>query len=426
MARKRRGRGESAIYEKTRRWKTRDGTVHEKTQWVAVVSLGHDAKDKGRRRRQFLYAASKKAAQDKLIAYLMKHGGKKPVSKGHILFAEFVGDFLDSIRTNPKKSANTARSYEQVLRLHVVPTFGPLRLDKVDSEHVRRLYADLRRDGRSDAMLARVHVTLRRVLNVARRRGVVTTNPMEELGDDDTPRHKTATAKTMTVEEVGKLLEAARDHRLEALFVLALTTGLRQGEIFALRWDDVNRKARSLSVRHSVQEIDGELKLVVPKSGSGRHVDLSNMVLAALDRRREIAMTESHASPYVFPSPSGGLLRKSNFLRRVYFPIRAQAGIADSLPFHALRHTSATMLLLAGISPRVVQERLGHAKVVTTLGTYSHVLPTMQRQAADAFDVLLADSSQTRPPSIGGTTSVHGTPPQAPARAPRKRKTLTE
>jgi len=409
VSRKRRGRGESSIYEKTRRWKTRDGSVREKTQWVAVVSEGHDEKGdvkagKRRRRRKFIYADSKQGVQEKLRKYLGKHGGFS-VTTDRSPFASFVGDFLEDARAN--LSPNTARSYEQVLRLHVLPHIGRLKLDQIDAVRLRRLYSELRRDGLSASLVARVHVTLRRVLNVAKREERIETNPLDRV---DAPTYKRPPARAMTVEQVEALLRAARSHRLEALFVLAVTTGMRQGELFALRWDAVDLKRRTLSVTHSVQEIEGQLERIEPKTDtSRRRIELSKMATDAIERRRLIAKREERQSPYVFPSPTGGLLRKSNFLRRVYFPIRTAAGISDAVPFHALRHTAATMLLLQGVSPRVVQELLGHADVRLTLGTYSHVLPTLQRQAADALDQLLGSGSKSE---IVGTRSVQQRAPR--------------
>lgn len=408
----RRGRGESSIYEKRRRWKTRDGSVREKVQWVAVVSEGHDEKDdvksgKRRRRRKFIYADSKRDVQEKLQKYLGKHGGSS-AQTDRSPFVNFVGHFIEDARAN--LSPNTARSYEQVLRLHVLPHIGRLKLDQIDAVRLRRFYSELRRDGLSPSLVARVHVTLRRVLNVAKREERIEANPLDRV---DAPAYKRPPARAMTVEQVEAFLRAARGHRLEALFVLAVTTGMRQGELFALRWDAIDLKRRTLSVTHSVQEIGGELERIEPKTDtSKRRIELSKMAIDALERRLEIGHTEEHKSPYAFPSPAGGLLRKSNFLRRVYFPMRAAAGIPDTVPFHSLRHTAATMLLLQGVSPRVVQELLGHADVRLTLGTYSHVLPTLQRQAADALDQLLGSSSKRE---IVGTRSVQ-------RRVPRIRK----
>ena len=378
---RRRGRGESAIYEKTRRWKS-GKSFKERTYWVAVVSEGHD--EAGRRRRKMLYAHSQKEAQDALFAYLVRRGGSPSPRARAATVAEFAGVFLEDARAN--LAPNTARSYEGTLTRYVLPTIGAKRLDELDSGDIQHLYRELRKKGISASLLARTHVTLRRLINVAKKRRLIKTSPLEEI---EVPRYKRPPAKTLTVKQLKKLFVAAKGNRLEALFVLAATTGMRQGELFALRWDAVDLVRRTLSVTHSVEEIDGALRVVQPKSAtSQRRIELSKVAVDALRRRRAIASREGHRSAYVFPSPSGGLMRKSNFLRRVYFPLRDDAKLPKDIPFHALRHTSASLLLLKGISPRVVQEMLGHADVRLTLSTYSHVLPTLQRQAANALDSL--------------------------------------
>jgi len=400
MARKRRGRGEGAIFEKTRRWKS-GKTVRERTYWVAVVSEGHDA-ESGKRQRRFLYADSKKDAQKKLVQYLGRRVGAPNRGASKLVLADFAGRFLEDV--GALRSPNTRRSYEQVLRLHTLPTLGKERVDRLDSEAIRSLYADLRRAGLSASLLARVHVTLRRVLNVAVEQGVIQSNPIDRV---QAQTYKRSAAKSLTVDQLRRLFEVSRGDRLEALVVLAATSGLRQGELFALRWDDVDLKRGTLSVTHSVEEISGNLRLVEPKSSSGRRrIELSRLAIEALTQRRAIAKEEGHHSAYVFPSPAGTLLRKSNFLRRVYYPLRAKADIPKTLPFHALRHTSASLLLLGGISPKVVQEMLGHADVRLTLNTYSHVLPSLQRQAADALDDLLTPTTDNPIRSNGGTTAV--------------------
>jgi integrase len=386
----RRGRGESAIYKKTRRWKSGDGHK-EKEYWVAAVSEGHDSAS-GKRQRKYIYCDTKAEAQSQLVQYLSKHGGTITVARGRPTLASFVGNFLEDVRAT--RSGNTARSYEMVLRLHVLPRIGSLRLGQLDAIKVQRLYADLRKAKLSSSLLARVHVTLRRVLNVAKKRGFIPASPMEQV---DPPRHKRATVKAMTVAQIDALLEAAKGHRLEALFVVAATTGMRQGELFALRWDVVDLENRRLSVTDSVEEIAGELRIVGTKSdSSSRPVELSKLAVKALRRREAIAKREGHDSPYVFPSPEGTLLRKSNFLRRVFYPLRTAAQIPETLTFHSLRHSAASMLMLQGVSPRVVQELLGHSDVRLTLQTYSHVLPTLQRQAADALDGLLTGRAKTK------------------------------
>ncbi|MGP6156887.1 MAG: tyrosine-type recombinase/integrase [Vulcanimicrobiaceae bacterium] len=399
-SRKRRGRGESAIYEKTRRWTAKDAAgkpvTHERTQWVAVVSAGMDAKT-GKRARTYLYGDTKSAVQAKLLEHLVQHGGRRRPTE-RVLLAAFVGTFLEDTRAN--LSANTARSYEQTLA-HVLPRIGGLRVDRIDAERIETLYAELRREV-SASMLARIHVVLRRVLNVAKRRGLIQTSPLESV---EAPRFKNAPVTSLTLDQVKALLAAAEGDRLGALFTLAVTSGMRQGELFALRWQDVDLTARTVSVTRSAQEIVGEVTFVEPKTAtSRRRIELAQVAVDALVRRRALADREEHDSELVFPSPTGGVLRKSNFLRRVFFPLRAAAGLPATAKFHNLRHTTASLMLLQGASPKVVQEVLGHANPAVTMKTYSHVLPGLTRAAADRLDEVLLPHAEA---SIGGTKAVH-------------------
>ena len=384
MPRSRRGRGESGI-----RYRepipARNGRPARKGVWVATVSQGIDRKT-GKRLRTFLYAPTKEQAQAKLLKFLTESGGTRARVTERVKLADYLIRWLEGVRAT--KSANTARSYEQIVRLHILPHVGSVRLDAFTAADAERLYRDVRNAGASVAMAAKLHAVLRIALNHAKRRGLIATSPLETITP---PRHRRPPVTALTVEQVAALLKAARGHRLEALFVLAVLHGMRQGELFALRWDDVDFPNRTLSVTRSVQEISGALTVVEPKSArSRRRIELSKMAVEALRRRKALADREKDDSGYVFTSTRGELLRKSNFLRREWFPLRETAKLPESVRFHDLRHTSASLLLLQGTSPKVVQELLGHADVRLTLDTYSHVLPGLQRQAADALDALLA------------------------------------
>ena len=195
----------------------------------------------------------------------------------------------------------------------------------------------------------------------------------------------------MTLEQVQKLLKIAEEHRLHALFVLAVTSGLRQGELFAIHWTDLDLKTGLLAVRHTLEEVKGQLRIKEPKSKSGRRsVKLPEMAVSALWDHKAQQMTEGLASsPMVFCDTQWQFLRKSNFERRVWKPIRAKAEIADTVVFHDLRHTSASLLLATGAHSKVVQERLGHSKIGLTMDTYSHLMPGMQDDAAAKLDIAL-------------------------------------
>jgi integrase len=142
-------------------------------------------------------------------------------------------------------------------------------------------------------------------------------------------------------------------------------------------------------VQRSLEEAKGQLHLKDVKSRSSRRrIDLSRRTVTALHEHRKQMLVEGHIDGPVFCAPEGVYLRKSNVVRRSFLPIVKRAGV-PRIRFHDLRHTCATLLLIANVNPKVVSERLGHASIQITLDTYSHVLPTMQKRAAEKMDRIL-------------------------------------
>jgi integrase len=174
------------------------------------------------------------------------------------------------------------------------------------------------------------------------------------------------------------------------MYVLALTTGMRQGELFGLSWTDIDLKAGILQVRHSLENVGGQMRLKEPKTASGRRqIALPKMAVDALKDRQAAAMKEGLAGcPLVFPSIDGGFLRKCSFHAWSWNPLRTAAGIPE-FHFHDLRHSSASLMLADGVNVKAIQTILGHSSINMTLGTYSHLMPDSQRQAAATFDRLL-------------------------------------
>jgi integrase len=188
-----------------------------------------------------------------------------------------------------------------------------------------------------------------------------------------------------------RLLAAAEGNRLQALYVLAIGTGMRCGELLGLQWADIDLKAGSLSVRRTLLELNGNLSFGEPKSAAGkRSIRLPAMVTAALWDHKARMMQEGHgANPLVFVTGEGTPYYRSDLRRHAWLPLLKLAEL-PTIRFHDLRHTSATLLLGEGIHPKIVQERLGHSTVTLTLNTYSHVLPSMQDDAAIKLDGVMS------------------------------------
>jgi integrase len=181
-----------------------------------------------------------------------------------------------------------------------------------------------------------------------------------------------------------------------------VATGLRLGELFALQWSDVDLEDGAVTVRHTLAELKGILRLAEPKTAKRRRrVELPDMAVAALLTHRRRMLTEGHAAvPWVFCNQHGGPLRRSHFHRQDFKPLLKRAGLPD-IRFHDLRHTSATLLLSAGVHPKIVQERLGHSQISMTMDTYSHVMKGMDKQAASKLNTILT----AKPKAVAAATA---------------------
>ena len=185
-------------------------------------------------------------------------------------------------------------------------------------------------------------------------------------------------------------------HRLEAIFVVATMTGLRRGELFALKWSDINLAEGVLSVRRTLEETKAGLREKPPKTKAGRRaVPFGSIVRDALERRKAAAEKEAaagHGSELVFPDRVGGWLRGSNFSRGIWATIHKEADLPDSLTFHDLRHTHASLLIKQNVHIKTIQERLGHASIQ---------LPGMQVEASERLDSLFRVGNTLSSGSVG-------------------------
>ena len=201
----------------------------------------------------------------------------------------------------------------------------------------------------------------------------------------------------MTPEETRLLLEAASGDRLEALYVLAIATGLRQGELLALKWDDVDLERGMLRVRRTLTRTGGKVSLGEPKTKkSRRSVNLTAAAMEALQSHlsRQLEEMERMGLLYqfgglVFANEVGGIINPSNLRNRSFARLLKRAGLPPDTRFHDLRHTCATLLLSRNVNPKIVSEMLGHSSIAITLDTYSHVLLTMQESAIHALEDVL-------------------------------------
>jgi integrase len=225
--------------------------------------------------------------------------------------------------------------------------------------------------GLSPCTVQRIHAVIHRALKQALRWGLVARNVSEVT---DPPRAQRKEVRPLAPEQVRALLKAAHGDRFEALYVLVITTGLRQGELFGLRWEDVNLAAGRLSVRQSLTTPKGGRRLGPPKwSKSRRSVKLTAGAVKALAAHREHQLEEREKlvelwndHGFVFTTQVGTPINQHNFFRRSFKPLLDEAGLPHAVRFHDLRHTCATLLLSKNVNPKIVQELLGHANISQT------------------------------------------------------------
>jgi integrase len=377
-----RASGESSIY------RDEDG------RWHGFVSMGK--KENGRRDRRHVSGAKRadvvakvRAIEAKRDAGMVDAAGRAPT------VGEWLDHWLDNIAAR-KVRARTLESYRSTVRLHLRPGIGHHRLDRLQPEHLERLYAVLADKGLSPASILRAHRVLSRALRVASQRGKVARN-VATLVDPPAVR-RPQTALPLSAQEARQVMAAAQTRRNAARWTVALASGLRQSEALALQWSDVDLGKGTLSVRRGLHRVSGRgLVYEEPKADrSRRTLALPAPLVEALRAHRAAQREERIAAgplwedhDLVFAQPNGRPIeRKSDW--RAWKTLLREAGVRE-IRLHDGRHTAATLLLAEGVHPRVVMEVLGHAQMRTTTDTYSHVLPALGRDAADRMGRALWD-----------------------------------
>ncbi len=258
---------------------------------------------------------------------------------------------------------------------------------------MERFERRLLESGLAAKTVANVHAVLHRALADGVRLGVLDRNVASQVSR---PRVERPELNLWTVDELRAFLHSVEAHRLYAAFVMLATTGMRRGEVLGLRRSDVDLAASSLSVRRSATVVDGKLQIVAPKTTAGRRlVVLDTTTVEILGEH----LDNSVGSVWVFPGERAGPVNPASF-SATFDRLVARAGV-PRIRVHDLRHTYATIALRAGVHPAVVSERLGHSSIAITVDLYSHVVPSLHREAAGAVARLILAGAD-RPARGGG------------------------
>jgi integrase len=377
---KKRGNGEGSIT------KRKDG------RWMARYTV-HTPKGP---RRKYLYGRTRKEVADELAKVLSDRVAGIVYDDENVTVEEYLDRWLsDCVRGSVRRS--TFDRDKILLDGHVKPALGGRKLKKLTPLDLQGLYRDRLDAGLSPSTVHKIHAIVHKALSQAVRWNMVPRNASEAV---KAPRPVPKEMRPLSPEEARGLLDAARGERLEALYVLAITTGMRQGELLALKWSDLDLEypqSATVSVGRTLTRIGGRVSLGKPKTKkSRRSIRLTPRAVQALNAHLERQLREIEVlgdryqdQGLLFTTGTGGPINPSNLRKRSLAPLLKKAQL-PRVRFHDLRHTCATLLLTQGTHPKFVQELLGHATIAITLDTYSHVIPSMGDRTARAMQDALS------------------------------------
>ena len=356
-------------------------------RWMGRISLGHDSS--GKHIRKAVYGKTLKEARDKADQLAKEYESGLTVEKVGTV-AEYLDQWIELDIKTRGSGNKTISEYEDTVTRYVKPYIGHHSLKKLTSLQCRNWLVELTRKGFTPNMRKRAIRVFSVAMSAAVRADLITRNPLQGV---PRPKVNRRHISPLSPDQCVELFKHCQTHRLGQLIIVAALTGLRKGELFALDWSDVNLRERVITVRRSLEEVRGKLALKSPKTAAGRRaVLIDEVVRAALVKRMDTAIAEGlppAECPIVFPNNIGGHLRGNNFDRNVWYPIREAAGLPKTIRFHDLRHTQASLMLAAGVHPKVVQERLGHSDISLTLNTYSHLLNGLQAEGVEKMAKLI-------------------------------------
>lgn len=385
---KRRGNHEGSIS------KRKDGT------WQGYVTVGYDPKAE-KSKRKYFYGKTKKEIQDKIndVAGKVRNGSYREPSK--LSVAEWFKVWIEEYQ-KPSLRQTTWESYNMQIEKHILPSIGHIRLSELQTYHLQALYNDKQKDGArldgkpgplSPRSVRYIHTICHACLEQAKKEGRIFVNPAEAVR---LPKDPKKDIQYLDTEQVKIFLSEARKSKYFAAFFLVLNTGLRRGELLALRWKDVDLKNGTIKVNQGLVRTKSGLTFQEPKTKlSKRTIGISREVINELkfhwrrqEGEKERAEEDYKNNGLVFCNELGEPLCPSGF-RRHYDRILKRARLGK-IPFHALRHTFATLALQQGTDYRTIQEAMGHHNVAFTLDVYSGVTDKMKQEATDKIGSLMA------------------------------------
>jgi integrase len=368
-----RGNSEGSIY------KTKSGL------WRASYTVHTAAGVK----RKYLSGKARAEVSEKLTKALADRDAGLVYDSENMSVEEYLSRWLtDSVRDTVRRS--THASYTRMVSNHLIPGVGHVKLSKLKPGDLRRLYREKLDSGLSTRTVQYMHTIAKKALKDAVRMEAIPRNPADAV---DPPKLVQDEIHPLSADQVRALLAATEGERLAAFYTVAVHTGMRPGEMLALRWDDVDLEGRTARVNRALSD-SGEM--AEPKTAkSRRRIELSTTAVSSLRAHRKRQLEERmeksglwHDHGLVFPSEAGTPMNRHN-LSRIFKKHLRRAGLPETFRLYDLRHTCATLLLSRNVHPKYVQELLGHSSITLTLDTYSHVIEGMDGGTASAMDEAL-------------------------------------
>jgi len=400
-----------------------DGLIRKRKdgRWEGRIPIGVDD-ESGRKRYKYVYGMTMKEVRDKIKAIeenpteIVTPNGRyvkvedAPQEKKNVLFGEWLDTWLTQYKVN-SLTPSSYESYRVFIKQHIKPALGHIPIDEITADQIQGLLNEkqkvgARKDGRegplSSSSVMKIKIVINASLKQAVKNRLIPFNPTEAVTP---PKMKRQEIRVLTPAEQDRLIDAVKGHRLEALFNLALATGMRKGELLALTWDCVDFENRSISISKSANRVRDQetMKTVIEVGGPKSKTSFRNIVMLPAvvpilekhqmlqEREKKAAGSAYNKEGLVFCSTIGGYIEPRR-INTTLEKVLNQAGIGH-INFHALRHTFATRALENGIPAKVVQEMLGHADVALTLNRYTHLLKDTLHSEMQKMNGVFADGA---------------------------------
>lgn len=377
-----------------------EGSVRKRSDGTFEIRVS--AEDAlGRKKRISLYGKTRKEVIAKRDALKLEEAAGTLASANRHTMTTFLAAWLGHIENEVKPT--TLQSYRYLVETHIVPRIGEVPLQKLTPLHVQGLINAMQQDNLSARTTSYARAVLRRALGMALRWGLVGRNVALNV---EGPKKESREMSVWTPEQAAHFLDVVRTESAQyyPLFYLAITTGMRRGELLGLRWQDVDWQKQTLNIRQNVVVVNNRNVIVTPKTAKSRRaLFISAEALKVLEQQqqRTIKLREQAAHwaehDLVFPSSVGTPLG-SYTLNRMWWRLQEVAEL-PRIRFHDLRHTYASLALAKKVALKVVSERLGHSNVAFTLQTYAHVYEEEHRAAAlDAEQLFQSQEIEKKTP----------------------------